>query len=117
MSDWVSEYYDDVDNMRLEPWLARHTDDAVVTFGNNPSAVGKEQIRQAIGGFFSTIGGLKHSFVHTYVEGDTTFLELSIDYTRQDGGVVTVPAVSVLEREGDLVKALRIYIDVAPVYA
>jgi hypothetical protein len=27
------------------------------------------------------------------------------------------PAVAVLERNGDLVKSLRIYIDVAPVYA
>ncbi|HZO36069.1 MAG TPA: nuclear transport factor 2 family protein [Solirubrobacteraceae bacterium] len=117
MSDWVTDYYDDVDNMRLEPYLEHHTDDAVVTFGNNPPAVGKEAIRAAIGGFFSTIGGLKHTFVHSYTDGDTTYLELSIDYTRKDGGIVTVPAASVLHRRGDLVDALRIYIDVAPIYA
>jgi len=30
---------------------------------------------------------------------------------------VTIPAVTVLERNGDLVKSLRIYFDAAPVYA
>ena len=38
---WLRDYYDDVDNMRLEPYLAHHTDDVKVTFGNNPTAVGK----------------------------------------------------------------------------
>jgi hypothetical protein len=46
-----------------------------------------------------------------------TFLEANVEYRRKDGKTVTVPAVTVLERSGDLVKSLRIYVDVAPVYA
>ena len=46
-----------------------------------------------------------------------TVMEAKIDYTRKDGNIVTVPAVTVLERQGELVKSLRIYMDVAPVYA
>ena len=42
MSEWLNDYYDDVDHMRLENWLARHTDDVVVQFGNNPPARGTE---------------------------------------------------------------------------
>ena len=46
-----------------------------------------------------------------------TFLEANVEYLRKDGRSVTIPAVTVLERNGDLVKSLRIYFDVAPVYA
>ena len=44
-------------------------------------------------------------------------LETQVDYLRKDGRTVTVPVVTVLEREGRLVRALRIYLDVSPVYA
>ena len=46
-----------------------------------------------------------------------TFLEAKVDYLRKDGKKVTVPVVTVLERKGELVRSLRIYFDIAPVYA
>jgi ketosteroid isomerase-like protein len=117
MEQWITDYYQDVDNLRLDEYVRRHTDDVVVKFGNNPPAVGKEQVRQAIGGFFQSIGGMRHRFINVYEEGDTAILELEIDYTRKDGGQVSVPAMSVLHRRGELVDQLRIYVDVAPVFA
>ena len=45
MSTWIDDYYADVDAMRLEAYVDRHSDDAAVVFGNNPPAVGKEAIR------------------------------------------------------------------------
>ena len=65
MSDWINDYYDDVDHMRLDDWLARHTDDVVVKFGNNPPSRGKEEVGGNIGYFWTLIGGLKHNFVNT----------------------------------------------------
>ena len=117
MPDWLRDYYDDVDNMRLDEWVARHSDDVVVTFGNNPPAHGKEAIAQNIGGFWSMIGGLKHEFVNTWEVDGTTILELRTDYTRADGAHVVVPCTSIVHRTGDLVDSLRVYIDVAPVFA
>jgi Domain of unknown function (DUF1857) len=34
MSDWITDYYVDVDAMRLQSYVDRHTDDAQVVFGN-----------------------------------------------------------------------------------
>lgn len=115
--DWVRAYYDDVDNMRLDEWVARHSNDVVVQFGNNPPAHGREEIAQSIGSFWSLIGGLKHTFLNAWEVDGTTILEVSVDYTRTDGAVVTIPCVSILHRSGDLVDALRFYIDLAPVFA
>jgi ketosteroid isomerase-like protein len=117
MGDWLRDYYDDVDNMRLEAFVDRHTDDVVVRFGNNPPAVGKDEVRQAIGYFWTLIGGLRHDFLHVYAEGDTTIVESDIEYTRTDGGHVTVPCTSVLHRANGLVDELRVYLDLAPVFA
>lgn len=117
MSDWISAYYDDVDHMRMDEWVARHTDDIVVTFGNNPPARGKEQIAENIGYLWSTIDGLKHNFVNTFEVDGTTILELKVDYTRKDGDLVTVPCTTIIHRTGELVDSMRIYIDLAPVFA
>jgi hypothetical protein len=34
MSDWITDYYTDVDGMNLQSFVDRHTDDAVVQFAN-----------------------------------------------------------------------------------
>lgn len=117
MTEWYKTFYADIDNMRMEEFLAGQTDDAIVVVGNFPKAVGKEQIRAGIGGFWSQIGGLKHNFVNVIESGNITVLESMIDYTRKDGAVVTVPCASVLKRRGQLVCELRVYLDLAPVFA
>lgn len=114
---WLVDTYQDVDNMRLEPWLARHTDDVVVQFGNNPPAVGKQQSGEAIGGFWGMIGGLSHEFVNVWEQDGTTILEANVDFSTKDGQHVVVPAVSLLHRQGDLVDSLRVHIDVSPLFA
>lgn len=117
MSDtWLRDYYDDVDNMRLEPFIEHHTDDVVVQFGNNPPAEGKEQVRAAIGHFWEMIGGLKHNFGKVVTEGPNTVLEANIDYERLDGKTVTVPCATMLHRDGEKVDEVKIFIDLAPVF-
>ncbi len=117
MKHWFTDLYASIDAMNLDKFAAGLTPDVEVIVGNNPPMNGREAAKEGLGGFFSTIGGIKHN-IGTVVEGDgVTVMEAKVDYTRKDGNTVTVPAVTVLERRGDLVKSLRIYVDVAPVYA
>ena len=117
MSNWTRDYFDDVDNMRLDEWIARHSDDIVVRFGNNPPAHGKAEVAGNIGHFWSLIGGLKHTLVNTWEVDETAIVEADIDYLRKDGATVKVPCISILHRAGDLVDDVRVYIDLAPVFA
>jgi len=120
VSDWISDYYDDVDNMRLEAYVARHSENAEVVFGNNPPAVGREAIGQAIGGFWSIIGGLRHETRNLWFvnDGSTAVLEVLVHYTTTGGSHVAVPCVSLLDRGDDgLVTSLRVHIDLAPLFA
>lgn len=123
MSDWVHRYYDDVDHMRLPEFLAWHSADVTVQFANNPEARGQEQVAGAIGHFWEMIGGLKHNIVNVWEHVDgTTAVEANIDYTRQDGRVVTTPCVTLLHRaeavsDDASIDAVRIFVDLAPVFA
>jgi ketosteroid isomerase-like protein len=119
MGTWIDEYYADVDAMRLEAFVERHSDDAVVVFGNNPPAVGKEAIGANIGGFWSMIGGLRHERRNLWFvnDGDTAVLEVVTHYTTKGGAEVPVPCVSVLDRDADgKVTSLRVHIDLAPLF-
>ena len=120
MSTWIDDYYADVDAMRLEAFVERHSDDAAVVFGNNPPAVGKEAIGAAIGGFWSMIGGLRHERRNLwFVNDDTTaVLEVVTHYTTKGGAAVPIPCVSLLDRNTDgKVTSLRVSIDLAPLFA
>jgi len=117
MEHWFSGLYASIDAMRLEEFAAGLTPDVKVVVGNNPAMNGREAARQGIGYFFSTIDGIKHHLVNVAEINGLTFLEANVEYRRKDGKTVTVPAVTVLERSENLVKSLRIYVDVAPVYA
>jgi len=117
MTHWFSDMYANVDAMRLDEFVATLTPDVEVVVGNNPAMNGRQAVREGIGFFFSTIAGLKHRFVNVVEGQGLTFLEAKVDYRRKDGQQVTVPVVTVLERKGELVSSLRIYFDVAPVYA
>ncbi|MGV1049683.1 MAG: nuclear transport factor 2 family protein [Solirubrobacterales bacterium] len=117
MSDWIQDYFADVDAMRLDEFVDRHTDDAVVSFNDNPPAEGKEQIRETIGGFWQMIDGLSHEIKSRYEDGDTVVLESDVHYTRKDGQEVTVKTASVLHRDGDKVDRLTFYNDPSPIFA
>lgn len=117
MSDWIEEYFADVDAMRLDDFVERHTDDAVVSFNDNPPAQGKDEIRATIGGFWDMIDGLSHNIVNRLEDGDTTVLESEVTYTRKDGQEVTVKTASILHRDGDKVDRLVFYNDPSPIFA
>ena len=117
MSDWIEEYFTTVDATDLDAFIELHTDDAEVHINDNPPAVGKDAIRETIGGFWGMIGGLSHNIVNRYEDGDTTILESEVTYTRQDGEQVVVKTVSLLHRDGDKVDRLAFYNDPSPIFA
>ncbi|MES2912515.1 MAG: nuclear transport factor 2 family protein [Pseudomonadota bacterium] len=117
MKHWFSDLYAHVDAMHLDAFVAGLTPDVELQVGNNPPMKGREAAKGGIGYLFSTINGIKHNFVNVVEAKGMTCLEARVDYQRKDGKQVTIPVVTMLERQGELVSSLRIYFDIAPVYA
>jgi len=117
MRHWFSITYDHVDAMHMEGFLAGLTSDVEVFFGNNPALQGLDAVRDGIGGFWSAINGLTHHFENIVEQGAITVMEAKVEYRRKDDRSVRIPCVTVLERSGDKIRSLRIYSDMAPVFA
>jgi ketosteroid isomerase-like protein len=117
MSRDTAAIFADIDSFDPDRFVAHLTEDVVFRFGNAEPAVGRAAVREAVAGFFAGIDGLAHHIHHVWDVGDTTIVQIDVDYRRKDGKTVTVPNADVLVYQGELVRDWQIYIDVAPVFA
>jgi len=117
MSRDVAKVFADIDAFDPDKFVAHLTPDVVFRFGNGDPATGRAAVREAVAGFFSTIDGLTHHIRDAWELGDTTIVQVDVEYRRKDGKTVTVPNADILTYDGELVRDWRIYIDLAPVYA
>ena len=107
-----------VDRLDADGFAAYYAPDAVLRFGNAEPVRGRDAIRQTYAGFFATLRGLRHDPQHYVHQDGTHLMEAHVTYTREDGSLVTVPAMSVFhQREDGLIDSYRIYVDLAPLYA
>jgi ketosteroid isomerase-like protein len=117
MSRNLSAIFADIDAFDPDRFVAHLTDDVVFRFGNGEPVVGRAAVRDAVAGFFTTIGGLTHHILQTWDIEDTSVAKIDVEYVRHDGKHVTVPNADILVFDGDLVSNWQIYIDLAPVFA
>ena len=119
---WVAQLFAAVDAMQPEALAAYFTDDAVFRFGNAPPSHGREEIQQALAGFFGAIGGLRHEVMglwHGQWEGGPVLaVEAEVTYTRADGSQTQpLPVTSTMRLAGDRIQDYRIFMDVSPLFA
>ena len=117
MSRNVPAIFADIDAFDPDKFVAHLTPDARFRFANADPAIGREAIRDAVAGFFSTIDGLTHHIRNVWEFGDTVIAQIDVEYLRKDGKTVITPNADILIYDGDLVRDWQIYIDVTPVYA
>jgi ketosteroid isomerase-like protein len=116
VSDWVNDYFADVDSMDIDAFLSHLSDDVVVNWANADPFVGKQAVAEAIGGFYQAIDAMQHELVNVYDEGNEKIVEADVHYTRKDGRRVRVRAMTVLRRRDDVVDQVRVFLDTAPVF-
>jgi hypothetical protein len=113
----TSKLIADIDSMDGERFASNLSENCVLRYANHPEVHGRQAVADAINAFYGTIGGLRHTPVNEWTAGDTTILQFDVTYTRHDGREATVPAVSIVRSDGELIDDYRIYVDLAPVYA
>jgi ketosteroid isomerase-like protein len=117
MSRDVAPIFAAIDAMDAEKFNSYLTPDVRFRFANLDPAIGHAAVKAGVEGFWATIGGLTHHIQRSWDFGDTTIVQIDVEYQRKDGKTVITPNADILIFEGDLVKDWQIYIDVAPVYA
>lgn len=115
---WIQELYRFNDSFNLEGFLSNLAPECTLQFGNAPLAPNKQAIAKAIGDFFQSIAGMNHQMLNLLEHKDLIVMEAAIDYVRKsDQKTVTTPCVTTFRRKEDgLVREIKIFIDVAPLY-
>ena len=117
MSRDVAPLFADIDAFDPDKFVAHLTPDGKFRFANADPVIGRDAVKEAVAGFFSTIDGLTHHILNSWDFGDTTIVQIDVEYRRKDVKTVITPNADILIFQGDLVSDWQIYIDVAPVYA
>ena len=117
MSRDIAAIFADIDAFDPDKFVAHLTPDAKFRFANADPVTGREAVKEAVTGFFSSIDGLTHHILNVYESGETVIAQIDVEYRRKDGKSITVPNADILVFDGDLVRDWQIYIDVTPVYA
>ena len=122
LAAWARELYGQaVDHKDAAGFAAVFTEDASLRFGNAEPIVGRAGIEAAIAHFFTAFVALRHEFDAIVSSGSTLFLQATVTYTRHDGALVTVPAMTVFEMvatsDVPLARRCQIYVDLTPLFA
>jgi ketosteroid isomerase-like protein len=106
-----------IDARDTAAFLQHLSEDARFRFGSAPAADGKEQIGEAVNGFFSTIASLRHDVSLSIAEDSVLICEGEVTYTRHNGSTITLPFVDVFNLDADQITSYKIYMDSGPLYA
>jgi len=117
LKDKIHELFKTIDQMDSDKFITFLTDDARFYFGNAPPVVGKEAIKKAVSGFFSSIKSIAHKNLNLWVNQDSITYQGEVTYTRHDGSLLTLPFVNIFGMKGDKIKDYLIYIDINPLYS
>ena len=114
----AGEVFAIIDAMDLQSLGQLFAEHGSLVFANRPALIGPDEIREGVGRFYDSIGGLSHTILTEWTFGADTVIELTVTYRRHDGGEVIIPVATMwhVDRTGKF-DSYRVYFDLAPVYA
>jgi ketosteroid isomerase-like protein len=115
--DWVAQLFQAIDRMDSDGLALFLANDATFQFGNAQPVKGKQNVRDAVAAFFSSIKGISHRLLGTWQVDDVVFVQGEATYTRKDDKIVRVPFFNLFKMNGPLVSQYVIYVDTSPLYA
>lgn len=116
--EWYLAYLQAIDTKNVEVYGTFLAEDCVMQSNNNPSVQGKAAILQGLSDYWTTFDSLTYDLLNLYGTDSSFVLEALNHYKRNDGKVITVPAVAITDRNvTGLVTSIRLYTDTTPLFA
>jgi len=84
-STWLTDLFAAIDAQDMEAFLGFLSDDIVFRFGSAEAVSGHDAVSEAIGGFFASIAGLRHTVSKVWTGTGSVICEGEVCYTRHNG--------------------------------
>lgn len=117
MKDRINNLFSAIDRMDADGFSAFLTQNASFRFANAPAVIGRDNITDAVSGFFKQVKGLHHRFLEVWERDNIVICEGEVTYTRHNGSELTAPFVDILRMESGLIADYRIYMDTSILFA
>ena len=113
---WLKELFQSIDNLDASKFSSYFTENGSFIFGNAEPVVGRENVKEYVAGFFSAIGGIKHTIETIVIDGNLAMCRGSVTYTRKDSSKLTVPFANYYKLKDDLVLENQVYGDISALF-
>lgn len=110
-------YLNTMDEKDLEVYGEYLADNITIQFNNDKSMKGKQTVLQGLDKYWQSFKKIEHDLTNIYGNDKNYVLEALNHYVRNDGEKVTIKAVAFTDiDENGLVKSVRIYQDISPIF-
>lgn len=116
MIDNMNDLIASIDTMDTPAFASHLHPDVEFRFGNAESVFGRDNAAAMVGGFFSSIKGIKHTMADMKVVDDLVVSHGHTTYTRHDGSTLTVPFADIFYMQDNLIKKYFIFVDTSELY-
>jgi len=117
-SELVRRMFEAGESMNVNNFAAFYADDATYQFGNFPVAHGPQGIIDSSQGFLAKVKKVVHHIENLWeIDDEVVVCEMTVTYDRHDGKSFTLPCCDTIRVRDGKVKALKIYMDIGPVFA
>lgn len=94
------------------------TEDSQFKLGNQDARLGHKDIRESIVFFCQQVKGIYHDIKQVWQpEENVVILEMEVTYYRLDDTVVTFSVIDLFRFKGNLIKEIKIFMDINPLFA
>jgi ketosteroid isomerase-like protein len=117
-SDLVRRMFEAGESMNVNNFVKFYADGALYQFSNFPAAHGPQEIIDSSQGFLSKVRQVVHHIENLWeIDDETVVCEMTVTYDRHDGKSFTLPCCDTIKIQNGKVTALKIYMDITPVFA
>jgi ketosteroid isomerase-like protein len=116
-SELVRRMFEAGESMNVNNFVKFYADNATYQFGNFPVAHGPQGIVDSSQGFLSKVAKVVHHIDNLWeIDDETVVCEMTVTYVRHDGKSFTLPCCDTIKIKDGKVEALKIYMDITPVF-
>src|SRR5215207_7456583 len=114
----VRKMFEAGESMKVNNFAAFYADGALYQFSNFPVVYGPQAIIDGSQGFLSKVAKVVHHIENLWeIDDETVVCEMTVTYDRHDGKSFTLPCCDTITVRDGKVQALKIYMDITPVFA